>query len=390
MLDIDIRNSSRRILASGTLQIGLILLFVVGLGTYAFTLRDPAVEQRSSQIGSSRVNALPVVNVLLPDSIARDVLVDVTGTINARSYVELVPEVSGRVVEVSPSLRAGGSFTFGEVLIGIDERDFRLAVEQANAEVASAESNLLLQQTEGAVASSNYALLHSGDSVPALVAREPQIGQARAQLLSARARAAAAELDLSRTKISLPFAGRVTSSTAEVGQMLSRGQSFGRVFALDAIEVNVPIGQPELLNLTPAEGRAAMVYVGSNTKDANVYPAVVERVAAVLDERTRFSKLYMRLTGGPELSPGTFIDAKIVGPTVPSSYQLSEAVEHPGGHLWIVIDDKLVRHSPDIRNRSTVGILVEAFEYGQGIVVGPVPSAFEGMRVRTLPVDTAP
>ena len=130
-------------MASGALQISLILLFVVGLGTYAFTLRDPAVEQRSSQIGSIRVNALPVVNVLLPDSIARDVLVDVTGTINARSYVELVPEVSGRVVEVSPSLRAGGSFTVGEVLIGIDERDFRLAVEQANAEVASAESNLL-------------------------------------------------------------------------------------------------------------------------------------------------------------------------------------------------------------------------------------------------------
>ena len=377
-------------MTSGALQIGLILVFVVGLGAYAFTLRDPAVEQRSSQIRSNGVNALPIVNVVLPNSIAREVVVDLTGTINARSYVELVPEVSGRVVEVSRALRAGGSFRAEEILIGIDERDFRFALDQANAEVAGAESNLLLQQTEGGVASSNYALLHPGDSVPALVAREPQIGQARAQLLSARARAAAAALDLSRTKISLPFAGRVTSSTAEVGQILSRGQSFGRVFALDALEVNIPIGQTELLNLTPAEGRAAMVYVGSNTTETNVYPAIVERVAAVLDERTRFSKLYLRLTGGPELSPGTFIDAKIVGPTVPSSYQLSEAVEQPGGHLWIVIDDKLVQHSPDIRNRSMVGILVEAFEYGQGIVVGPVPSAFEGMSVRTLPVDAAP
>ena len=377
-------------MTSGALQIGLILVFVVGLGAYAFTLRDPAVEQRSSQIGSSGVNALPIVNVVLPNSIAREVVVDLTGTINARSYVELVPEVSGRVVEVSTALRAGGSFRAEEILIGIDERDFRFALDQANAEVAGAESNLLLQQTEGGVASSNYALLHPGDSVPALVAREPQIGQARAQLLSARARAAAAALDLSRTKISLPFAGRVTSSTAEVGQILSRGQSFGRVFALDALEVNIPIGQTELLNLTPAEGRAAMVYVGSNTTETNVYPAIVERVAAVLDERTRFSKLYLRLTGGPELSPGTFIDAKIVGPTVPSSYQLSEAVEQPGGHLWIVIDDKLVQHSPDIRNRSMGGILVEAFEYGQGIVFGPVPSAFEGMSVRTLPVDAAP
>ena len=363
---------------------------MVGLGAYAFTLRDPAVEQRSSQIRSNGVNALPIVNVVLPNSIAREVVVDLTGTINARSYVELVPEVSGRVVEVSRALRAGGSFRAEEILIGVDERDFRFALDQANAEVAGAESNLLLQQTEGGVASSNYALLHPGDSVPALVAREPQIGQARAQLLSARARAAAAALDLSRTKISLPFAGRVTSSTAEVGQILSRGQSFGRVFALDALEVNIPIGQTELLNLTPAEGRAAMVYVGSNTTETNVYPAIVERVAAVLDERTRFSKLYLRLTGGPELSPGTFIDAKIVGPTVPSSYQLSEAVEQPGGHLWIVIDDKLVQHSPDIRNRSMVGILVEAFDYGQGIVFGPIPSAFEGMSVRTLPIDTAP
>lgn len=377
-------------MTSGALQIGLILVFVVGLGAYAFTLRDPAVEQRSSQIGSSGVNALPIVNVVLPNSIAREVVVDLTGTINARSYVELVPEVSGRVVEVSTALRAGGSFRAEEILIGIDERDFRFALDQANAEVAGAESNLLLQQTEGGVASSNYALLHPGDSVPALVAREPQIGQARAQLLSARARAAAAALDLSRTKISLPFAGRVTSSTAEVGQMLSRGQSFGRVFALDALEVNIPIGQTELLNLTPAEGRAAMVYVGSNTTETNVYPAIVERVAAVLDERTRFSKLYLRLTDSPQLSPGTFIDARIVGPTVPSSYQLSEAVEQPGGHLWIVIDDKLVQHSPDIRNRSMGGILVEAFEYGQGIVFGPVPSAFEGMSVRTLPVDAAP
>ncbi len=75
---------------------------------------------------------------------------------------------------------------------------------------------------------------------------------------------------------------------------------------------------------------------------------------------------------------------------MPSSYQLSEAVEQPGGHLWIVIDDKLVQHSPDIRNRSMVGILVEAFDYGQGIVFGPIPSAFEGMSVRTLPIDTAP
>ncbi|MCS5568132.1 MAG: HlyD family efflux transporter periplasmic adaptor subunit, partial [Pseudomonadales bacterium] len=320
-----------------------------------------------------------------PAPMAKDVVVEATGTINVRNYIELVPEVSGRIVDLSSALRAGGSFAAGEVLIGIDDRDFRLALDQANAEVAGATSNLLLQQTEGEVASSNYALLHPGEPVPALVAKEPQIGQAQAQLLAAEARASAAQLDLSRTQMSLPFAGKVTSSTAEVGQMLSRGQSFGRVFALDSLEVRVPIGLEELQSLLPVEGRKALVYVGRGAMlDPISYEARVERVAAELDERTRFSKLYLRLKGNPNVSPGRFIDVKVVGPTVVNSLEIPESAEQGGGSVWIVRNNKLASVSPRIRSRSAHGILVDAFDYGQGIVVGVVPSAYMGMRVRAV------
>ena len=185
----------------GVLQIAGISVFVVALIVFALTMRDvsgpnlPTVELSEESI-------LPIVSVLTPAPMAKDVVVEATGTINVRNYIELVPEVSGRIVDLSRALRAGGSFAAGEVLIGIDDRDFRLALDQANAEVAGATSNLLLQQTEGEVASSNYALLHPGEPVPALVAKEPQIGQAQAQLLAAEARASAAQLDLSRTQMS--------------------------------------------------------------------------------------------------------------------------------------------------------------------------------------------
>ena len=368
----------------GVLQIAGISVFVVALIVFALTMRDvsgpnlPTVEPSDESI-------LPIVGVLTPAPMAKDVVVEATGTINVRNYIELVPEVSGRIVDLSRALRAGGSFAAGEVLIGIDDRDFRLALDQANAEVAGATSNLLLQQTEGEVASSNYALLHPGEPVPALVAKEPQIGQAQAQLLAAEARASAAQLDLSRTQMSLPFAGKVTSSTAEVGQMLSRGQSFGRVFALDSLEVTVPIGQEELQSLLPVEGRTAFVYVGRGAMpDPISYEATVERFAAELDERTRFSKLYLRLKGNPNVSPGRFIDAKVVGPTVVNSLEIPESAEQGGGSVWIVRNNKLASVSPRIRSRSADGILVDAFDYGQGIVVGVVPSAYMGMRVRAV------
>ena len=372
----------------GVLQIAGISVFVVALIFFALTMRDVSVPNPPA-VESGDEGVLPIVGVLTPASMARDVVVEATGTINVRNYIELVPEVSGRIVDLSRALRAGGSFAAGEVLIGIDDRDFRLALDQANAEVAGATANLLLQQTEGGVATSNYALLHPGEPVPALVAKEPQIGQARAQLLSAEARASAAQLDLSRTRMSLPFAGKVTASTAELGQMLSRGQSFGRVFAVDSLEVTVPIGQEELQSLLPVEGRTAFVYVGIGAMpDPISYEATVVRVAAELDERTRFSKLYLRLNGNPNVSPGTFIDVKVVGPTVAKSLQIPESAEQGGGAVWIVRNNKLASVSPQIRSRSANGILVDAFDYGQGIVVGVVPSAYMGMRVRAVRRDS--
>lgn len=372
----------------GVLQIVGISVFVVALIFFALTMRDVSVPNPPA-VESGDEGVLPIVGVLTPASMARDVVVEATGTINVRNYIELVPEVSGRIVDLSRALRAGGSFAAGEVLIGIDDRDFRLALDQANAEVAGATANLLLQQTEGGVATSNYALLHPGEPVPALVAKEPQIGQARAQLLSAEARASAAQLDLSRTRMSLPFAGKVTASTAELGQMLSRGQSFGRVFAVDSLEVTVPIGQEELQSLLPVEGRTAFVYVGIGAMpDPISYEATVVRVAAELDERTRFSKLYLRLNGNPNVSPGTFIDVKVVGPTVAKSLQIPESAEQGGGAVWIVRNNKLASVSPQIRSRSANGILVDAFDYGQGIVVGVVPSAYMGMRVRAVRRDS--
>lgn len=373
---------------AGVLQIAGISAFVLVLIFVALTMRDVSSPSPVA-LEYSDEGELPIVGIFAPEPMARDVIVEATGTINVRNYIELIPEVSGRIVMVSRALRAGGSFAAGEVLIGIDESDFRLAVDQANAEVVGAASNLLLQQTEGEVASRNYALLHPGEPVPALVAREPQIGQAQAQLMSAEARASAAKLDLSRTQMTMPFAGKVTSSAAEVGQMLSRGQSFGRVFALDSLEVTVPLGQDELQNLLPVEGREALVYVGRGvTKDAIGYSAMVERVAAELDERTRFSKLYLRFKGNPNVSPGTFIDVKVIGPTVNESFEIPEAAEQGGGSIWIVLGNKLASVSPVIRSRSMNGLLVDAFDYGQGIVVGVVPSAYMGMPVRAVTVES--
>ena len=261
-------------------------------------------------------------------------------------------------------------------MLVIERSDFELAVEQARADVESAESALLLQRAEGDAARLNYAILHPGEAVPPLVARVPQIEQARARLASARARAKVAALELSRTRFSLPFAGRITEAAAEVGQVLTKGQSFGRAFALDAVEAVGFISQEDLHRVSPVVGRPASVRTAGT-----VLSASVERVSAELDERTRFARVFLSFDDAPELPPGTFVDIAIRGPSIENTYTLPEAAEQVGAEVWIVDGGRLDIVRPTVLGRDGSGIVVSAFDYADGVVIGAVPGARQGLPV---------
>ena len=359
----------------GPVQIIVVIALILGALFYA---RAPGRGGPPPGFANMQEDPLPIVNIVRPVAAPTTIAVNATGTVNVRNYVALTPQVGGRVVEISPELRAGGTFSAGDQLLVIDRKDFELALDQARADIAAAQSSLMLQRAESDAARANYALLHPNEEAPPLIARIPQIAQARAQLSAARARTEIAALNLRRTSFSLPFDGRITESTAEVGQVLIAGQSFGRAFAFDALEVVVPIAADELDRMSPAIGRSATVRA-----DDDSLTATVERVSAELDERTRFAELYLSFV--PEASPpppGTFVDVVLQGPDVDRTYVLPAAAEQINRSVWVVAQGILEPATPRTLGNTSAGWVVDAFDYKDGIVLGAVPGAEAG-----LPVD---
>ena len=219
--------------------------------------------------------------------------------------------------------------------------------------------------------------------MPPLVALVPQIAQAKAQLAAAQSRAEAAKLDLSRTRFTLPFDGKVTSSNAEVGQLLTAGSAFGQVFALDAVELVVPIPPDDLALIDPAIGRTVTLRDGPTT-----YQAQVERVSAEIDPRSRFAKVFAPIDAGTTLQPGSFVDVKIAGANLQNALQLPESATQANGSLWYVKDNRLKRHDPVVIGRNQQGSIIQRFDYAQGIVLGAVPGAEPGQEVSVLATRT--
>ena len=129
------------------------------------------------------------------------------GTVEPRTESALLPEVSGRVVWVSPALVAGGFFEEGEPLLRIERRRYEMAVAASQAAVARAASEVEFAADE---------LVRQKSLSARDVASASQLSQARrrdgverAKLAEARIALEQAEWDLERTEIIAPFEGRV-------------------------------------------------------------------------------------------------------------------------------------------------------------------------------------
>ncbi|MFT7403826.1 efflux RND transporter periplasmic adaptor subunit [Zhongshania sp.] len=347
--------------------------------------RPPGVPDEASaakDLAAAPGKSAPLVSVVRPSALPGQLAVTSTGSVAVRSYVTLTPQVSGRVVATSPALRSGGSFAAGETLVTLDQRDFILALAQVQADVTSAQASLQLSQAEASAAIANYQMLSPGKKTPPLVAKAPQIAQAKAQLQAAIARRDIQQVNLERSVFSLPFSGLVVESSADEGQMLSTGQSFGRVYALDAVEIVITLAPEELAKIAPAEGRVAMI-----TADGLNFEGRIARVAAERDPRTRFSKVYLTASNSESLTPGTFVSVKLNGPAIENTFKLPESALQVGQSFWIVKDGAITGVDAIILGRSNGHYLVEAFDYGDGIVTGAVPGARDGLPIRLAETD---
>jgi RND family efflux transporter MFP subunit len=361
----------------GVLQVLAVVVLMVLAFVYSRATEQAVVLPATKSISSGPGKLAPLVSVIIPSVSAEQLTVTSTGSVAVRSYVDLTSQVSGRVVLTSPTLRSGGSFSAGETLVTLEQRDFILALAQMQADVTSAQASLQLSRAEASAAISNYQILSPGKKVPPLIGKEPQIAQAKAQLQAAIARRDIEQVNLERSVYSLPFSGRVVESSADEGQMLNAGQSFGRVYALDAVEIVISLAPNELAKIAPAENRLAMI-----TIDGLTFEGRIDRVAAERDSRTRFSQVFLTANNSQSLTPGTFASVKLSGPIIDNTFMLPESALQVGQTFWIVKNGSIAEISANILGRSNGQYLVEAFEYGEGIIIGAVPGSRNGLPVR--------
>lgn len=328
-----------------------------------------------------------------------------TGTVQAAVAIPVLPQVSGRVVQMNPHFKEGGFIKKGEMLFSIEDTDYRLAVEKSRASIAKAEYDLASVESQARIAKKEWDRVHLENKAEPnpLVLYTPQMKNAKAALAGVQADLAQRQLDLERTTIRAPFNCRISSKNVDLGQFVAVGQNTATIAGTDMAEVVVPVTLEELQWLEiPNEpcgpGSSAEIKLSVGTA-IRTWKGVVDRSLGEADSVSRMIRLVINVRDpyglsemtdhGMDLAEGLFVDVTMYGKTLDGIISIPTSVLRQNDTVWGVgKDNKLEIHPVTFVRREKDTILVRgSFPEGYQLISTNISGASPGMRLRIAGED---
>jgi RND family efflux transporter MFP subunit len=324
------------------------------------------------------------------------------GEVRPKTEIELVPQVSGRIVAMSDSFNEGAEFLPDTLLLKIDDADYQVALVRAEARVAEAQTVL---ERELATAEMKKEEWRDGrkDQEPTPFALNlTQVAGAEANLRSARADLEKAQLDLERTEIRVPFSGRVRTRTVGIGQYVTAGVSLGRVFSIDTVEVRLPLTDTQLAELNLPIGFTADSNLAAPRVDFSAamgsreyqWEGRIVRVDAAVDQQTRLiyataevaDPYGLAAAEGMPMAVGMFVSAEIAGVNEQFAYVMPRVALRANDKVYVINkDNKLEIRTVSVLSTSEEQVLVSGgVEPGERVVTSTLPNAVDGMDVAPI------
>ncbi len=357
--------------------------------------------------------------------------------------VDLVPRVSGfgiaeparewraiarveaEVVETAPDLANGKTVDAGAVLLRLDDTDLKLALAQIDAQlaalavkdqtlaasldIASADLDLsrgeldrqksLAQEgvsTQARVDTARRAELSARSKV---VEVESQLSLNAAERNVLKAQQAAVARSLEFTKITAPYDIRIGEVSAELGQVVNRGQTLLTAEGLDATEIAAQFSMGRIGPLLRAVGDGATVLdLKAKVRLAApghsvMWNAKIDRIGEAIDPRTQSTAIVVRVEdpyeqaeagARPPLRRNTFVEVILMAPKRPALIAPLDAVR--GGKALVVSSEGTLENR-DVTIGYTIGdiaVVSDGLSEGDKLVVTDPAIAVPGMTVKPM------
>lgn len=409
----------------GLLQAGLMVAILFGSFMIAKRMIDDKPEPRKRRAFKT-VYTIETVTARASDY--QPVFTAYGQTVAARS-VELRSLVSGEIVKVSPKLRSGAKIAQGDVLVEIDEFNYRGALAEAQANLQEAEAKIIENEAQIALEKSKLeavreqlelgttdlarvkslkerqtatqqqvelrkfvvsqrrqAVSLSEDTINVQMARLEQL---KASLLRLQWRVDQAQRNLDSTKLVAPFSGIVRSSTAEIGRAITANDVVVSMYEANTMEVKFTLTDAQYGRLQTDDGgligRDLEVIWSVGGKDWK-YPAVIDRVGAEITSSRGGVELFAVVGRAPDavaIRPGAFVEVRVPDRLFVDTMIVPDTAIYGTDTVYTAVDGKLVENKVKIvAYEGETALIGGGLKNGDEVLITRITEVSEGLNVR--------
>lgn len=364
---------------------------------------NPPSSERNAEL---KTRELAVEVVKLQVQIYQPVLQSY-GRVKPRTESELVPQVAGKVVRISPNFRNGGFFEAGELLLEIDDRDYQASVNSARANLIESRQLLIQEQAQVKQAKDDWVRLGNQGQPPTLVSRQPQLKAAKAKVLAAEAQLDTAQANLERTRIVAPYAGRMLEKKVDVGQVVNANSAIASIYAVDTVEVRLPLKNRDLAYIDLPESLRVnkdrqqplpAVELISELGKSEHWQGNIVRTEGAIDAASQ--QLYViaqiddpygeAARDRQPLKIGQYVRAEISGRRLKQALVIPNNAIYQGSYVYLVEQGTLRRRNIDIAwQNDNQALIKEGLKAGELLVLTPLGQVASGTVVRVVDAAVA-
>ncbi len=267
---------------------------------------------------------MPPTEVNVAQVVSREVTEwdEFNGRLGATDSVQIRPRVSGYITRIA--FDEGAEVARGDLLVEIDDREYRAALARTQADLNRAQTRVKLAERD----------LERGRKLVAAKAmsgeewdqKSAELDQARADVVAMRAAVDQARLNLDFTRVTAAISGRVGAAMITAGNLVDPSSILTTLVSLDPIYVwfegdeRTFLRYQELIrggDRPSARDGGNPVRVGLTNEDGFPHEGVLDFVDNQLDPATGTIRVRARLDNGDRrFTPGLYARVQLVGSAV--------------------------------------------------------------------------
>ncbi len=311
-----------------------------------------------------------------------------TGRVIPEERIDVIAEVSGVLQQTTVSFKTGNAFSKGDILIRIDDREFRRSLMSQRSRFASLISQILPdirldypdEYEKWAYYLSNFSAEESILDLPESNNEKFNLFQTSRNVLSEFFAIRQSESRLEKYTISAPFDGVVNSAQINSGTLVRPNQPLGTFIRNDVfeIEASVSVDEVDYIKL----GDAVQLQIQRRNRNEDV-SATVKRINASIDPGTQTVLVYLEIQSG-DLLAGEFIRGSIKGRAFENAMLIPRSIMSQNNMIFTVRDSVAYLEPVEVLARLGEKLIIRSPGEGVEIINEFRSPVFKGTKVSVL------